>query len=174
MSNTAVMSVIVKKFPRVIEEKWHDYLLDKTSEKKAKPFLVLIQWLQLQKEKWACMVASNIGWRGEGSMYVQGKKGRLFYNCGELGHTSRNCPNSKRKKCQTPSKECKLPKIKKFWCALHKDYKKKNCSYRIELRKMSDVAHRIELLNKNKDCHNCCGDHKAENWHKKDRIFAGI
>ena len=80
------------------------------------------------------MPASNIGWRGEGSMYVQGKKGRLFYNCGELGHTSRNCPNSKRKKCQTPSKECKLPKIKKFWCALHKDDKKKNFSSEILLK----------------------------------------
>ena len=87
-----------------------------------------------QKESWACMPASNIGWRGEGSMYVQGKKGRLFYNCGELGHTSRNCPNSKRKKCQTPSKECKLPKIKKFWCALHKDDKKKNFSSEILLK----------------------------------------
>ena len=61
MSNTSVMSVIVKKFPRVIKERWHDYLQDKTLEEKAKPFPVLIQWLQRQKEKWVCMVASNIG-----------------------------------------------------------------------------------------------------------------
>ena len=68
-SNTAVMSVIVKKFPRVIKEKWHDYLCDKTSEEKAKPFPVLIQWLQRQEEKWDWVIASNIGWRGKGSMY---------------------------------------------------------------------------------------------------------
>jgi hypothetical protein len=59
---------------------------------------------------------------------------------------------------------------------LHKDDKKKHCSSEncVELRKMSDVAHRIELLNENKDCHHCCGDHKADNCSKKDRICGGI
>ena len=75
---------------------------------------------------WACMVASNIDWRGEGSMYVKEKKGRLCYNCEEPDHISRKCHNSQREKSQTPSKERKPPK--KFWCALHKDDKKKTCS----------------------------------------------
>ena len=43
MSNTSVMSVIVKKFPRVIEKRWHDYLLDKTSDEKDKTFPVFIK-----------------------------------------------------------------------------------------------------------------------------------
>ena len=92
MSNTSVMSIIVKKFPRVIEERLHDYLLHRTPEEKAKPFPVLIQWLTRQKEKWVCMVASNLRWRGEDSYHVGKSSGtdRQCYNCGEKGHISRN------------------------------------------------------------------------------------
>ena len=39
---------------------------------------------------------------------------------------------------------------------------------------MSDVAHRIELLNENMDCHHGWGDHKVEKCRKKNRICGGI
>ena len=50
MSNTSVMSVIVKKFPRLVSEKWHEHLLTKTSSERVKSFPIFISWLSTQKE----------------------------------------------------------------------------------------------------------------------------
>ncbi len=176
MSNTSVMSVIVKKFPRVIEERWHDHLLDRSSDEKSKPFPVFITWLARQKEKWACMVSSEVGRRGDSSHYVneQSGTGKECVGCGDSGHIRRNCPKNKNND-RDSSKPRKTPKVKKFWCALHKDDKSRKCSTDScgDLRKMTDIARRVTLLKENKDCIHCCGDHKSEDCRKKERICGG-
>ena len=91
------------------------------------------------------------------------------FRCGEKGHIQPNCPKTPKK---PPRKN---PVVKKFWCALHKDDKSRKCfsdSCR-ELRKLTDVARRISLLNENKDCKHCCKDHKPEDCPKKDRVCGG-
>ena len=118
MSNTTTMSVIVKKFPRVIEERWHDYLIDKTPDEKADPFPVFITWLKRQKEKWSCMVASEVGWRGESSLYARGENtgaaGKQCFNCGDMGHISQNCPKRQKENHDRNTGGRRKPKVKKF------------------------------------------------------------
>ena len=58
MSNHSIMSVIVKKFPCSIEERWHEHLMDlqdvedqKDGGEKVKPFPVFMKWLSRQNQK---------------------------------------------------------------------------------------------------------------------------
>ena len=178
MSNTSVMSIIVKKFPRAVEERWHEHLLDRSPDDKAKPFPVFIAWLTRQKEKWACMVSSDDERTRSDSHYADEARSvvdRQCFGCGESGHIRRNCPKNKSNSKDVSSRPRKATKVKKYWCALHKDDKTKKCYSNscADLRKMSDSAQRISLLKDNKDCTHCCGDHKAEECHKKDRICGG-
>ena len=78
--------------------------------------------------------------------------------CHKLGHKERFCPN----KVKDPKKPRPAPKVKKFWCALHRDDRSKGCSSVncTELRKI-EVNKRIEMLKVNGDCAHCCGDHKS-------------
>ena len=171
MSNTSVMSVIVRKFPRAIEERWHDHLLDKKEEDRAQPFPVFIKWLSREKQKWTCMISSETEVVEE-CQYNDLKDDRKCFGCGEKGHIGRDCPKTKSKKVPQQRKK---PDVKKYWCALHKDDKSRRCfsdSCR-ELRKMKDVAQRVSLLKENKDCTHCCGDHKPEDCSKKDRVCGG-
>ena len=150
MSNTSVMSVIVRRFPKLIEERWHEHILDKSDAEKAQPFPVFIQWLSRQKLKWACMVSSELSATMEESLYVGDHRsggGKECYGCGEAGHIQRNCPK-KQKDRGGNSKPRQPPKVKQFWCALHKDLKSRKCFSNacVELRKMTDIARRISLI----------------------------
>ena len=178
MSNTSIMSAIVKKFPRSVREKWHECLLKNSSEEeRAKPFPIFIEWLISEKAIWECMVSTDaINPSSRSSFYVgdigiSDSDKNKCYACGELGHIRRSCPS--RGKNNAVAK--KTPKVKKFWCALHKDDPNKKCYSNscIDLRKMSDIPSRIRLLKENGDCVHCCGDHKAADCHYKDRICGG-
>ena len=63
MSNTSAMSSMVRKFPRLIGEKWHEHLSLQVSSVKARSFAEFIVWLASQRERemWERMAASEIG-----------------------------------------------------------------------------------------------------------------
>ncbi len=81
------------------------------------------------------------------------------------------CP-SKGKSNEKPRKS---PKVKKFWCALHKGDKSKKCNTVscTELRKLTDIQRRIELLKENGDCVHCCGDHPSNDCNNEERVCGG-
>ena len=96
------------------------------------------------------------------------------YTCGETGHISKFCPN--KKPSGGGSSKYRAPlKVKKFFCALHKDDKSKRCDSNscIDLRKMKDAQLRVVLLKENKDCMHCCGDHEPKDCKRKDRVCGG-
>ena len=71
MSNTAAMSSIVRKFPRVVGEKWNEFLTGQEAAVVAKPFPTFITWLQSQRLVWERMSASDA------STKLLSKKGSL-------------------------------------------------------------------------------------------------
>lgn len=69
-------------------------------------------------------------------------------SCHKIGHIERQCTNKGNKNGKSLPR--KPTKVKKFWCALHKDEKGKrwfsnSCS---ALRAMTDIQKRISLLKK--------------------------
>ena len=73
MSNHSIMSVIVKKFPCSIEERWHEHLLDRKDEEQndgetVKPFPLFMKWLSRQKQKWTQMISPEME-ESESSFY---------------------------------------------------------------------------------------------------------
>ena len=99
MSNTSVMSVIVRKFPRLIEERWHDHLLDKKEDERAQPFPIFINWLRREKEKWLCMMSTEEE-SFEECQYVNDQRlptEKQCFGCGEKGHIQPNCPKKPKK-----------------------------------------------------------------------------
>ena len=178
MSNTSIMSSIVKKFPRAICEKWHEHLLKRSDDERAKPFPIFIQWLVSEKEIWECMVSTDIDNKHSKSSFhvndISTSDDRKCYGCGEDGHIRRNCPSKKSGDNNTQVSR-KTPTVKKFWCALHKDDKSRKCNTQScnDLRKMTDTPARIRLLKENGDCVHCCGDHKATDCRFKDRVCGG-
>ena len=141
MSNSTAMASILRKFPRVVGERWHDHLTVLEDEKKLNPFPALIEWLKSRRPTWEGMAAVNleIYSESESSFFGQGNpKGRACYRCGSEDHISRSCPlndnsddhrNSKGnnnddnrdglRDNRTPRTR-KTPSVKKFWCAFHK------------------------------------------------------
>ena len=65
----------------------------------------------------------------------------------------------------------KVPNVKKFWCAYHRDAPNKGCwsNSCADLKKLADVQKRIQILKENDDCLHCCGDHKPSDCYKKER-----
>ena len=183
MSNTSAMSLIVRKFPRLTGEKWNEHLSKLTSTVKSRPFPEFVMWLSSQREMWERMCANEFGKKGGlggkfgGAFFVEEgdvKSDRRCYSCGEEGHVRRFCTN-KRSFDESLRKPRKSPKHKKFWCAYHKDDNGKRCYTNScqDLRKISDVQQRIKLLKENGDCLHCCGDHKAADCYRKDRVCGG-
>ena len=178
MSNTSIMSVIVKKFPRAICEKRHAHLLTKTDDERAKPFPLFIQWLISEKAIWECMVSTDVD-SSSSSFYVSDVSGgggggsdeRTCFKCGETGHISRFCSKEKKKE----KSQRKSTVVKKYWCALHKEDPTRRCYSNAcqDLRRMTDIPARIRLLKENGDCIHCCGDHKPADCKLKDRVFGG-
>ena len=182
VSNTSAMSAILKKFPRTVAEKWNENLSIKSVVEKAKPFPLFIKWLESQKEIWERMAASDVGKkcgasnasRFGGSYFVDdaGERDKRCFSCGEEGHLRRNCP--KKRGNEDNKKTRRTPKVKKFWCALHKGDPSKKCYSDScqELRRM-DPAERIKLLKENGDCVHCVGDHKSVDCRRKERVCGG-
>ena len=94
MSNTSAMTSIVRKFPRLIAEKWNEHLSLLESSVLARPFAAFIQWLGSQREMWERMAATEmVRKRSEyqkpsGSFFVEDVKGDVnrCFACGEEGH----------------------------------------------------------------------------------------
>ena len=180
MSNTSSMTMIVRKFPNAVAEKWAEHIVAQDNAAKAKPFPVFIKWLLSQREIWERMAAVEATkGEGEAQTYFAGGGGARprdpkeieCYRCGERGHRRSECPQVKKKDQKKPRAK---PKYKKFWCAFHKEDPLKNCSSIScqDLRK-ADPATRVQLVKANKDCIHCCGDHDSVTCNKKDRICGG-
>ena len=176
MSNHSIMSIIVKKFPCSIEERWHDHLLDRSPSEKAKPFPVFIQWICRQKQKWSSMISTDDTMEVYFSEDVRARsEGRLCFGCGEPGHIRQFCPKLKSKPSAGGIGKRGVLKVKKFHCALHKEDKSRRWDSNscIELRKMADKQMRAVLLQENKDCVHCVGDHEPKDRKRKDRVCGG-
>ena len=135
MSNTSAMSLIVRKFPRLIGEKWNEYLCQLTYTVKSRPFPEFVTWLSSQREMWERMCDNEIGRKGGiggkfGCAFFgeegDGASGRKCFTCGDEGHIQKFCTN-KRSLEVSSRKPRRCPKHKKFWCAYHKDDKGKVC-----------------------------------------------
>ena len=81
----------------------------------------------------------------------------------------KNCP---RKTVKKAPKTRQKPKVKKYWCAFHKDDPTRNCFSNScqDLRRMTDKAARVKLITDNSDCFHCCGDHLPADCPRKDRV----
>ena len=180
MSNTSIMTSIVKRFPRLVGEKWHAHLLGKSATEQEQPFSVFITWISMEKPIWERMVSTTSPRSADshyvGDFEVPTGDERRCYSCGQVGHVIRSCPtknsNSGGKKDNQPRRQ---PTVKKFWCALHKGDKSRKCSSNscIELRKLPDVQKRIQLLKDNGDCPHCCGDHLPGDCKFEERVCGG-
>ena len=173
MSNSTTMAVILRKFPRSVMEKWAEFLAAQSNRDKAKPFPLLVKWLISMKEIWERMIFVNNSKGSKdqhGSFFGDSSRRQLTcHRCGQEGHVRRDCP---RKSDHQDRGDRGSPKVKKYWCALHQDDSSRKCSSEScqDLRKMSDVTRRIQLLKDNGDCLHCCGDHRAADCRKQDRV----
>ena len=147
-----------------------------------------MQWLASQREMWGRMAATDVGRKRNdninksgGAYFVEEEKldpVRKCYLCGEEGHIRRFCQKKGGgrynkdiySKDVNNKRQRRPPTVKKYWCAYHKDDKTKGCWSNScqELKRMSDVQRRIQLLKDNGDCIHCCGDHKPADCYKKD------
>ena len=60
MSNTSIMSEILRKFPRAVCEKWNEFLSSQDYSTKLKPFETFIVWLMSQREMWERMASVEL------------------------------------------------------------------------------------------------------------------
>ena len=175
ISNTQCMNAILRKFPRLVSEKWHEHLLSQDDTERVTPFPIFVEWLKSQKSMWECMVVtvgtkSKIinGFVGDSS---GGARGKTCFGCKEEGHIKRDCPKGRSSRSDNSSRQPrKPPTTKKFWCALHKGDLSKHCWSQscMELRR-GDPAKRVQLMKENGDCSICCRDHRPSDCPKKDR-----
>ena len=91
-----------------------------------------------------------------GSFFAEdkGSEVRRCFGCGEEGHIRRHCPKGKNQNRSFDEKKPRRPpKIKKHWCAYHKEDQSKRCWSNScqDLRKFADVNKRIQLLKENGD-----------------------
>ena len=170
------MSQILRKFPRSVSEKWIEHLSIQSTSVKARPFPEFIVWLVSMRFIWEQMVTIDPKSGSDSSSFygsqTPGASKVLCFRCGKEGHKQFNCPDPPDGKQKKPRVQ---PQVKRFWCAFHKDDPTKHCSSISceELRKMSDVEKRVQLLLENKDCQYCCGDHRQEDCWQKDRVCGG-
>ena len=177
MSNSSAMATIMVKFPRNVREKWEEYLIKQDPDVQLKPFGEFIAWLSSQKEIWQRMASIEASSGGDDAYNQFGFYGSISekscYNCGEKGHMKRECPKKPREKPKEKKKR-DPPKIKKFWCALHRDDASRSCESIScqELRRV-EPKERLQLLKENNDCKYCCRDHKSEDCRNKERVCGG-
>ena len=186
MSNTSSMTMILRKFPNSVGEKWAEHIVAQNKATKSKPFPAFVNWLISQKQIWervAAVEATRDGGAIASSNHFAGGGGNgggnngggkdpstiKCFRCQKTGHRMKECPEAKSKQ----KKRKQQPDFKKYWCAFHK-YNTKQCSSVScqDLRK-ADANTRIQLLKANKDCVHCCGDHDSVNCNNKNRICGG-
>ena len=174
------MSMIVRKFPHLVEEKRSKHLIYQTDAVKLKPFEEFITWLTTQRSIWEQMVATESLDDDGVNPYAQsffgssaGLQSKSCFGCGRVSHVRSNCPD-KDNKNKSKKQPCGFPKVKKHWCALHLGKPDKKCytTNCQELRKL-DPGTRIKLLKDNGDCMHCCQDHKTADCPKSGRVCSG-
>ena len=70
MSNTAALSVLIRKLPIQEAVEWQRYLAKKTREEQAKPFPSFLSWLEEAGASWELMASSGTGIKGKGGTQV--------------------------------------------------------------------------------------------------------
>ena len=182
MSNLSTMSMILCKFPVSIAVKWAEYIEtieDPDNSIKSMPFPTFIEWLISQKSVWERVAAVERRRGGAAALcnYAGGQdkppppSGLKCFLCKKEGHKQRSCPNKKEKE---KKKSSKRPKVKKHWCAFHKDDPTKRCSsFNCQDLRKADATLRIKLLKENGDCLYCCGDHLPANCTMQNRVCGG-
>ena len=175
MSNTSTMSVILRKFPRAVAEKWVEHLSGQGSSVQERPFPEFMVWVISMRFIWEQMAnvkSSNAVPCFFDSTESGDVRKVTCYECKEEGHKRSSCPKLKNDQKKKPRGN---PVVKKFWCALHKGDKSKSCwsASCTELRQLTDANKRVQLLLENRDCQYCCGDHKSDDCKRKDRVCGG-
>ena len=200
MSNTAALSVIVRKLPITEAVEWQRYLAKQDREKQAKPFPSFMDWLAEAGDSWELMAASGTGTKGKsGSTQVQhsffgesetvdSKQDKPCFKCGEKGHWKRDCTKGSPKGGNggnrstgggkavniKQQKDRQAPRNKKYHCAFHKGLPGRNCSsWSCAALKYSPVDERLKLLRENGDCESCCGDCLHGNCQSKNKRTCG-
>ena len=197
-SNTAALSVLVRKLPIQEAVEWQRYLAKQDRETQAKPFPSFMSWLEEAGSSWELMAASGTGLKGKSGTQVHSSffsedvdtdsssSSKACFKCGKTGHWKGDCPggNTSRGpkstgggKPQTgnkPQKDRPAPKNKKFHCALHKGAPGKACStWSCAALKYTPFEERIKLLTANGDCEMCCGDCPKGNCQAKYKRTCG-
>ena len=179
MSNMRTMGSILGKFPRVIAERWAEHLSSQPKEIKSDPFKTLIGWLGDRKDVWQQMVVAEMARNSSGEEFCMhgggggGGPSKDCYRCGETGHIQRDCPKDPKRRSSTP-KPRTPPKVKLFWCALHKGEAGRSCfSNSCQALRKLDAKERVKLMKENKDCEHCCGDHLSSACRNASRICGG-
>ena len=200
MSNSSTMSTVLCKLPISIAVKWAEHIETLEDSIKSQPFPSFIAWLLSQKAVWERVVAVEVRRSGASAVthYTGGvnrdppKPEMKCFSCGKVGHKQRSCPNKNNNnnnnnnsnnnnsnnnntnRSNDNKKKRKRPKVRKYWCAFHKDDASKRCNSANcqELRQV-EKTQRIQLLKDNGDCSFCCGDHKPDDCNNKTRVCGG-
>ena len=174
MSNSSAMTMIVQKLPRSVREKWEEHLIGQAEGVRLKPFSEFITWLSQRKNIWERMASTELSLTDDNCFYAGPPGEKACHRCGEKGHLMRSCPQKQPSKTPKTRKPRDPPKVKKFWCALHRSDPNRSCFSNScqELRRL-DPKERLKLMKENNDCIHCCGDHKTDDCNNKDRVCGG-
>ena len=194
MSNTAAMSVLIRKFPIQEAVDWQKYLAEQSKAEQSSPFPSFVKWLEKAGASWELLAASGTGVRnksgnsqvhhafyGEGEEADQSQDKRSCFKCGQSGHLKRDCPGKDSKSSPVSKSSSNVnrkprekPKHRKFHCAYHKDTPNRFCvSWSCPSLKYTPFSDRIKLLKENKDCEICCGDCPKSNCLAKTKRICG-